>query len=241
MKNRYSTHKRFVSDVVRYTDPDIVSEFSSHYVLLRSCSVLSDIPDEQIAWVSSRISNDDLSSVYRCLHRDGMGLSNQEIIFRVKRVKFIVSRKDGLSFNPTSVLSNIGQMFKNTITIPISEVRKMVESSEQKVKEEKTGRSNKVKENMEWILKNVSWKGRDGHVNKGTMDANEASKKLGISALRIRVMLKDYYKGKPLTEVEVSEGKSETPESDVEPKEATEAPAEPVKQKKSSKKKEEKN
>jgi hypothetical protein len=196
MKNKYSTHKRFVSDVVRYTDPDIVSEISSHYILLRSCSVLSDIPDEQIAWVAGRISNPDLSEVYQYLHRDGKGLSNQEIIFRIKRVKYIVNSEDGLRFRPTYVLSDIGQMFKNMITIPYSEVRKMVEESSEKAKESK--QYSKSKGNLEWILKNVSWKGRDGHYNEGTMDANEASEALGISALRIRVILKDYYKDKPL-------------------------------------------
>lgn len=214
MKNKYSTHKRFVGDVVRYTDPDIVSEISSHYILLRSCSVLSDIPDEQIAWVAGRISNPDLSEVYHYLHRDGKGLSNQEIIFRIKRVKYIVNSEDGLRFRPTYILSDIGQMFKNMITIPYSEVRKMVESSEQKnMKEEKTGRKNKMKENLEWILKNVSWKGRDGHYNEGTMDANEASKALGISALRIRAILRDYYKDKPLPPPkEGKEGDKEGPE-----------------------------
>ena len=196
MKNKYSTHKRFVSDVVRYTDPDIVSEISSHYILLRSCSVLSDIPDEQIAWVAGRISNPDLSEVYQYLHRDGKGLSNQEIIFRIMRVKYIVNSEDGLRFRPTYVLSDIGQMFKNMITIPYSEVRKMVEESSEKAKESK--QYSKSKGNLEWILKNVSWKGRDGHYNEGTMDANEASEALGISALRIRVILKDYYKDKPL-------------------------------------------
>ena len=197
MKNKYSTHKRFISDVVRYTDPDIISEVSSQYILLKSCSVLSDIPNEQIAWIANKISNSDLSEIYQYLHKDGRGLSNQEIIFRIKRVKYIVNNKDGLTFRPTYVLSNIGQMFKDSIVIPYSEVRKMTElSGEQKVKEE-SKQTNKTKENLEWILKNVSWKGRDGHSNEGTMDANEASEKLGISALRIRVILKDYYKGKP--------------------------------------------
>jgi hypothetical protein len=211
MKNKYSTHKRFVSDVVRYTDPDIVSEISSHYILLRSCSVLSDIPDEQIAWVAGRISNPDLSEVYQYLHRDGKGLSNQEIIFRIKRVKYIVNSEDGLRFRPTYVLSDIGQMFKNMITIPYSEVRKMVEESSEKAKESK--QYSKSKGNLEWILKNVSWKGRDGHYNEGTMDANEASEALGISALRIRVILKDYYKDKPLPPPkEGKEGNKEGPE-----------------------------
>ncbi len=202
MKNKYSTHKRFIADVVRYTDPEVVSEASSHYILLRSCSALSDVQDEQIAWVVGKICNPDLNQIYQYLNRDIKGLSNQEIIFRIKRVKYIVNNADGLRFKPTSVLSDIGQMFKDMITIPYMEVRKMVESSERTeqnvngIKESKQRKKNR--ENLEWILKNVSWKGRDGHSNEGSMDANEASKVLGISPLRIRVILKDYYKGKPL-------------------------------------------
>lgn len=197
MKNRYSRHKRFISDVVRYTDPNIVSEISSYYVLLRSCSAFTNISDEQIVFITNKIVNSDITDVYKKLHKEGIGLSNQEIIFRIKRMKYIVNNKDGFVFKPTSILSDIGLMFNNSITIPYTEVRKMVDSAKEKVEKE-TNRKNKSKETIEWVLKNVNWKGRDGHSNKGTMDANEAEKILGISAFRIRAIIRQYYSDKPI-------------------------------------------
>lgn len=210
---QYSTHKRFISDVVRYTNPEMVAEASSYFILLRSCSVMKDITHDQIAWVVSKIVDMDISNIYRQLYKDGSGLTTQEITFRIKRIKYIAKNSnDDLEFKFPNVLSEIGTTFKNTIVIPYIEVKRMTEEKvEKKPEEEKQERKQKTQETLNWVLENVKWKGRDGTVNNGTMSASQASKEIGLSPMRIRGILRDYYAKNP---VKSDESKSESKPAD---------------------------
>ena len=209
---QYSTHKRFIKDIVRFTDPEMVSEASSYFILLRSCSAMEDVSDEQISWVVDKIVNTNLSNIYSRLY-DDIGLSTQEITFRIKRVKYIVNKNDDLKFKFPNVLSEIAETFKNTIVIPYIEVKRMTKEDEiekvEKVEKEKVARKEKTEQTLKWILENVSWKSRDGVENKGKMSASQASKELNLSAMRIRGMLRNYYKthspDAPLDELEPME------------------------------------
>ena len=209
---QYSTHKRFIKDIVRFTDPEMVSEASSYFILLRSCSAMEDVSDEQISWVVDKIVNTNLSNIYSRLY-DDIGLSTQEITFRIKRVKYIVNKNDDLKFKFPNVLSEIAETFKNTIVIPYIEVKRMTKEDEiekvEKVEKEKVARKEKTEQTLKWILENVSWKSRDGVENKGMMSASQASKELNLSAMRIRGMLRNYYKTHspeaPLDELEPME------------------------------------
>lgn len=209
---QYSTHKRFIKDIVRFTDPEMVSEASSYFILLRSCSAMEDVSDEQISWVVDKIVNTNLSNIYSRLY-DDIGLSTQEITFRIKRVKYIVNKNDDLKFKFPNVLSEIAETFKNTIVIPYIEVKRMTEDNGiekvEKVEKEKVARKEKTEQTLKWILENVSWKSRDGVENKGKMSASQASKELNLSAMRIRGMLRNYYKthspDAPLDELEPME------------------------------------
>ena len=209
---QYSTHKRFIKDIVRFTDPEMVSEASSYFILLRSCSAMEDVSDEQISWVVDKIVNTNLSNIYSRLY-DDIGLSTQEITFRIKRVKYIVNKNDDLKFKFPNVLSEIAETFKNTIVIPYIEVKRMTKEDEiekvEKVEKEKVARKEKTEQTLKWILENVSWKSRDGVENKGKMSASQASKELNLSAMRIRGMLRNYYKTHspeaPLDELEPME------------------------------------
>lgn len=209
---QYSTHKRFIKDIVRFTDSEMVSEASSYFILLRSCSAMEDVSDEQISWVVDKIVNTNLSNIYSRLY-DDIGLSTQEITFRIKRVKYIVNKNDDLKFKFPNVLSEIAETFKNTIVIPYIEVKRMTKEDEiekvEKVEKEKVARKEKTEQTLKWILENVSWKSRDGVENKGKMSASQASKELNLSAMRIRGMLRNYYKthspDAPLDELEPME------------------------------------
>jgi len=201
----YSTHKRFIADVVRSTDPEIVSEASSHFISLRSCSVLKNIKDEQISWVVSKIVNTNLVDVYKNLYNNGTGLTYHQIVARIKRVKYIEHKNGDMKFLPTSVLSELATIFKSEITIPFIEVKRMTETEPSETEKINVidvtniiDVNKKKEEQLTWILENVSWKGRDGHMNKGKMSAADAEKILHITALRIRGIIRDYYKSKPL-------------------------------------------
>ena len=190
----------------------MVSEASSYFILLRSCSAMEDVSDEQISWVVDKIVNTNLSNIYSRLY-DDIGLSTQEITFRIKRVKYIVNKNDDLKFKFPNILSEIGATFKNTIVIPYIEVKRMTKEDEiekvEKVEKEKVARKEKTEQTLKWILENVSWKSRDGVENKGKMSASQASKELNLSAMRIRGMLRNYYKthspDAPLDELEPME------------------------------------
>ena len=208
----YSTHKRFIADVVRSTDPEIVSEASSHFISLRSCSVLKNIKDEQISWVVSKIVDTNLVDVYKNLYNNGTGLTYHQIVARIKRVKYIEHKNGDMKFLPTSVLSELATIFKSEITIPFIEVKRMTETEPSEIEKiDVIDVHKKKEEQLTWILENVSWKGRDGHINKGKMSAADAEKILHITALRIRGIIRDYYKSKPLPSDSESPSNSETP------------------------------
>ena len=190
----YRLHKRFIPDVMRSMDPDKISEISSYYILLRSCSVFEDINDDQIKWVVSKITNTEINDIYDKLLK--LGLTNQEIVFRLKRIKYIKNNNDEYKFEPTSILTDIGLMVKDSINIPYFEIKRIREEGIYKG-ERDPKKIEKIKQ-MEWILSNVKWKGRDGHINRGTLRPEEASKIIHINPATIRNMLKEYYKDKPI-------------------------------------------
>lgn len=190
----YRLHKRFIPDVLRNMDPDKISEISSYYILLRSCSVFENIKDKEIKWVIDRILNTEINDIYGKLLK--LGLTNQEIVFRLKRIKYIKNNEDEYKFEPTSILSDIGLMVKDSINIPYLEVKRIRE--EGVYKGERNPKKIKKMEQMEWILSNVKWKGRDGHINNGNLKPEEASKIININPATIRNMLKEYYKNKPV-------------------------------------------
>ena len=197
MKSNYARHKRFLYDVVRATDPDVVSDIVSHFIPLRSSPTLSSLSDEQIFNVVSKITNTDLQEIYPFLHKEGMGLTDHQIIFRIKRVKYIKADKDSMKYNLTPVLSELGTTFKNSIVIQNIEVRKLSDENKKTAGEQKVSAEEQEK-TKNWILENVDWTGRDGHYNEGKMTAQEAEAQIGMSALRIRAVLRDYYKDKPI-------------------------------------------
>lgn len=212
MKDNYARHKKFVKDVVRAVDPDEISEIVAHFVPLRASSYMQDLSDEQILNVVKMITKTDLDEVYPFLYKDGLGLSDHQIIFRIKRVKYIKTEKDSMSFNITHPISelgrSIGTTFINTLDIMNMKVRKMPEQDVEKIEEKEKIDMQKV---LDFALKNVKWTGRDGHFNEGPMTAQEAEsvleKEFGIkmSALKIRGVLRNYYKDKPIPPKPVKE------------------------------------
>lgn len=202
----YSIHKRFVFDVERAVImEDVIPDFSAVFISLRESPSLSSINDDSIVLLTKEIlgmNSDepvDVSWIYPKLLES---LTNQQLIFRIKRVKYLKVGKNSVDFVP-HLLVNLGkQMFKNNLIIDDRRLRKMPDkdkkselSEAEKAEKEKTAQ--KVKD---WILENVTWKSRTGKENKGNMTAAEAESKieadLGIkmSALRIRAVLREAYK-----------------------------------------------
>lgn len=201
MKSNYARHKRFLHDVVRAVDPDAISEIASHFIPLRASPTLDFLSDVQIFDVVSRITKTNFQDVYEFLRKaDNTGLTDHQIIFRIKRVKYLrYDEKENLKFALTPILSDLGTTFKNSIVIQNIEVRKMSDTKNKTEAETKTSAEEKEKV-QKWILENVDWDGRDGHYNKGKMTAQEAEAQIGMSALRIRAVLRDFYKDKPVPE-----------------------------------------
>jgi len=214
MNNNYARHKRFINDVSRAVDIDLISNIVSYYLPLRASTVMQNLPDEKILNCVQMITKTDLSDIYKTLYNDGLGLSNHEIVFRIKRIKYIKTKNDTLTYSLTEPIKelgrNIGTTFINHLDI---ENLKVIKTTENEEKVEKRQRVDKEKV-LNFALENVNWKGRDGHVNKGTMGAPEAVKELAkqgikISALRIRGILREYYQDKPLPEKPAEESKEE--------------------------------
>ncbi len=197
MNGNYATHKRFVNDVVRYTDVDKISEASSYFILLRSCSAMKDIDDGSIEWVVNKIVNLDLTDIYTKLYNDGQGLTNQEIVFRIKRIKYLKREDDIYRFKFPQKITDIGNAIENTVNIRIMNV-KLINPNKPKKDDITSNMSRKEKHDYyeKWIVENVRWKGRNGIKNEGKMSARTASMKINLSPPRIRKFLRDYYGSK---------------------------------------------
>lgn len=107
----YSTHKTFVKKVERLVvkEPENFQkmlDFSIQYFSIRSIS--GTISDEQALYVIQRCypSCLDMDSLYR--HLTWM-LTNQQYIFRIKRIKYLHDSKDGVSIVPSPLISDVGQ------------------------------------------------------------------------------------------------------------------------------------
>lgn len=205
MNGEYARHKKFIMDVLRAVDTDKISDIVSYYIPFRASKTMKDLSDDKILNAVKMITKTELDEIYPTLYRKGSGLSDHEIIFRIKRVKYVKAMNESIDFVLTPPIINLAKdtdtTFINHLDIENLRVVKMENTNEEKPKRQKLDRE-KV---LNFALENVKWHGRDGHTNNGTMRPEDARKALAeqgihLQAFQIREILRDYYKDKPLPE-----------------------------------------
>ena len=108
---QYSTHKRFVSDVTRIvnreTNIDKVVTFAMNYLALRQVHP-REIDNEQIAYLVRRITDFDSMEIPDIYQELIDSLTNQQFIFRIKRVKYVKNTRESVMIVPSPLLASLG-------------------------------------------------------------------------------------------------------------------------------------
>lgn len=133
MRQEYALHKRFIKDVDKVMRKDENLEkvmiYAINYLSLRQ--VHSDeISNRDIMEVARKVSFVDLELIdlYREMIQD---LTNQEFIFRIKRVKYVRNTKDSIAIVSSPLLKRIGkELMSTTITSNVALMDDSIEPSE---------------------------------------------------------------------------------------------------------------
>ena len=135
---QYARHRRFVKDVERMMKNEENMEklivFASNYISLRQIHS-DEISNRDIVEIVKKVSFVDfeLLDLYRTLLND---LSNQEFIFRIKRVKYIENTKDSVAIVSSPLLEKIGKhLMSETITMKTKSVRFVKDGEEREYEE----------------------------------------------------------------------------------------------------------
>ena len=110
----YARHKRFVFDIQRMINEDVVLNVSTTYLsLCGSTTLRSEISkinnkkdDKIFLLLLKKIEkNDDMSDIYEKLSCDKL-LSPGEITFRLRRIKYLKASHDSINFIITPLLED---------------------------------------------------------------------------------------------------------------------------------------
>ena len=159
---QYARHRRFVKDVERMMKNEENMEkmivFASNYISMRQIHS-DEISNRDILEVVKKVSFVDfeLLDLYRTLLKD---LSNQEFIFRIKRVKYIENTKDSVAIVSSPLLEKVGKyLMSETITMKtktVSFVNNGEEECEEHIELIKTNENvNTAKQTMPSVLKDA--------------------------------------------------------------------------------------
>jgi len=121
VERQYARHRRFVADVNRFITHnedtlEKVMDFSVNYMALRMVHP-PEVTDDQVAYAVRKCSGEDydIPELYRNLIEE---LTGQEIIFRIKRIKYVKNSKDSISVVVSPLMKNLGEyMQMNTLTL----------------------------------------------------------------------------------------------------------------------------
>ena len=203
---QYSVHKRFVSDVDRFMNRDEnidkMMTFVINYLSLRQ--VHSDeISNEEIMYALKKITFVDLDvpELYKELMDE---LTNQQFIFRIKRVKYIKNTKDSVSIVSSPLIRAIGnKLMMESISVDNKKVTLIDPNSEKETEPEEGSDSshepedhsndgaqndydyilsiwNSPKKRLKWLLSNVSYTStKYNYSHPSGYDVDELSKALG--------------------------------------------------------------
>ena len=207
---QYSVHKRFVGDVDRFMNRDEnidkMMTFVINYLSLRQ--VHSDeISNDEIMYVLRKTTFEDLDvpELYKELMDE---LTNQQFIFRIKRVKYIKNTQDSVSIVSSPLIEAIGnKLMMESISVDNKKVALIdPESEKQSEPEPKEGDNssqdplpedhsidgsqndtdyilsiwNDPNKRLQWLLNNLSYTSKKhNYSHPSGYDIDELSKAVG--------------------------------------------------------------
>ena len=213
MNQSYALHKRFIKDVDRIVRRDENLEkvivYAINYLSLRQ--VHSDeISNQDLMEVARKVSFVDLElpDIYREMIQD---LTNQEFIFRIKRVKYVKNTKDTVAIVSSPLLKRIGkELMSTTITSSVALMDDSIEPSETHVPSEESNENPAGNENfdtleylnqiwdesglrLKWLLRNMKYTNRKyGYSQENGYTPEEISVATGKSELTIKHYVRRY-------------------------------------------------
>ena len=222
MNQNYALHKRFVKDVDRIVGRDENLEkviiYAINYLSLRQ--VHSDeISNHDLMEVARKVSfiDLDLPDLYREMIKD---LTNQEFIFRIKRVKYVKNTKDTVAIVSSPLLKRIGkELMSTTITSSVALMDDSIEPSDTQVSSE----ANPSEENNEnpagnenfntleylnqiwddsglrlkWLLRNMKYTNRKyGYSQENGYTPEEIAVATGRNVLTVKHYVRKYLREK---------------------------------------------
>ena len=205
---QYSVHKRFVGDVDRFMNRDEnidkMMTFVINYLSLRQ--VHSDeISNDEIMYVLRKTTFEDLDvpELYKELMDE---LTNQQFIFRIKRVKYIKNTRDSVSIVSSPLIEEIGnKLMMESISVDNKKVALIDPESEKQPGSKEGDNSsqhplpedhssdgsqndydyilsiwNEPKKRLQWLLDNLSYTStKYNYSHPSGYDVDELSKALG--------------------------------------------------------------
>ena len=220
MKQEYALHKRFVADVDRIMRKDENLEkviiYAINYLSLRQ--VHSDeISNQDLMEVAKKVSftSLDLPELYREMIQD---LTNQEFIFRIKRVKYVKNTKDSISIVSSPLMRRIGrELMSTTISSKVALMDSM-ETAESQAKPDDEKESNEmINENfdtleylnqiwddadlrLKWLLRNMKYNNKKyGYSQENGYTPEEIAGSTGRNVLTIKHYVRRYLAEKQIT------------------------------------------
>jgi hypothetical protein len=208
MKQEYALHKRFVADVDRIMRKDENLEkviiYAINYLSLRQ--VHSDeISNQDLMEVAKKVSftSLDLPELYREMIQD---LTNQEFIFRIKRVKYVRNTKDSISIVSSPLMRRIGrELMSTTISSKVALMDSMETVAESQAKPDDEKESNEmISENfntleylnqiwddtdlrLKWLLRNMKYNNKKyGYSQENGYTPEEIAGSTGRNVLTIK-------------------------------------------------------
>ena len=220
MKQEYALHKRFVADVDRIVRRDENLEkviiYAINYLSLRQ--VHSDeISNQDLMEVAKKVSftSLDLPELYREMIQD---LTNQEFIFRIKRVKYVRNTKDNIYIVSSPLMRRIGrELMSTTISSKVALMDSM-ETAESQAKPDDEKESNEmINENfdtleylnqiwddadlrLKWLLRNMKYNNKKyGYSQENGYTPEEIAGSTGRNVLTIKHYVRRYLAEKQIT------------------------------------------
>ena len=222
MNQNYALHKRFIKDVDRIVGRDENLEkviiYAINYLSLRQ--VHSDeISNHDLMEVARKVSfiDLDLPDLYREMIKD---LTNQEFIFRIKRVKYVRNTRDTVAIVSSPLLKRIGkELMSTTITSSVALMDDSIEPSDTQVSSE-ANPSEESSENPEenenfntleylnqiwddsglrlkWLLRNMKYTNRKyGYSQENGYTPEEISEATGKNVLTVKHYVREYLRAK---------------------------------------------
>ena len=218
MNQNYALHKRFIKDVDEIVRRDENLEkvivYAVNYLSLRQIHS-DEISNQDLMEVARKVSfiDLDLPDLYREMIKD---LTNQEFIFRIKRVKYVRNTKDTVAIVSSPLLKRIGkELMSTTITSSVALMDDGIEPSETQVPSEASpsGESSEnpaVNDNfdtleylnqiwddsglrLKWLLRNMKYTNRKyGYSQENGYTPEEISKATGKNVLTIKHYVRRY-------------------------------------------------